>query len=406
MKVIVANPLRQNRMLAAAEAFELGFADRLLEPAEFVDESLAFAAELVQNSTETVPKLPARVRPSPPADSDTVAEIVRKARARVDSSVHGAAPAPYRALDLIEGACSGWTVDEGYRAEEEAVGELLPGPQAQASLYAFDLVERRAKRRPELLRAPKHEVTKVGIVGAGLMARQLATLFVRRLEVPVVLRDLEHKAVEGALADVGGEIDALVAKGRYDEGKGRFLKSLVGGSTSYDGFADADLVLEAVFEELEVKKQVFAELEDVVPEECVLATNTSALSVTEAASDLRAPQRTARLCFPRCLEGGRSLRHLRPGLPGGTPDGLREHGEAERMAATQCRGGAPRRAGSVRQRAVSPVSPRTHSARRDRRTRPARRCAGREPGGRGRPGRCGLRRLHFRLNRQAERHSR
>ena len=104
VKVIVANPLRQNRMLAAAEAFELGFADRLLEPAEFVDESLAFAAELVQNSTETVPKLPARVRPSPPADSDTVAEIVRKARARIDSSVHGAAPAPYRALDLITNA--------------------------------------------------------------------------------------------------------------------------------------------------------------------------------------------------------------------------------------------------------------------------------------------------------------
>ena len=118
--------------------------------------------------------------------------MIRKARGRLDGQVHGAAPAPYKALDLIEGALSGWSLEEGYAAEEEAVGELLPGRQAQASLYAFDLVDRRARSAPGRPAAAPRPIRKVGLVGAGLMAAQLATLFLRRLEVPVAMRDLER----------------------------------------------------------------------------------------------------------------------------------------------------------------------------------------------------------------------
>src|SRR5205085_8662703 len=111
-----------------------------------------------------------------PSHRDTGdADTLRKARARLDDSVHGAAPAPYRALELIEGALSGWSIEQGYAAEEEAIAELLPGPQAQASLYAFDVVDRRAKRKPQLEAAPRR-AQKVGIVGDGLMATQLASL--------------------------------------------------------------------------------------------------------------------------------------------------------------------------------------------------------------------------------------
>ena len=140
-------------------------------------------------------------------------------------------------------------------------------------------------------------MSKVGIVGAGLMARQIATLFLRRLEVPIVIRDVKQQIVGEALSDIRADIGSQVAKGRYDEGKGRFLSSLVSGGTDYDGFFECDLVLEAVFEELEVKKQVFAELEQVVRDDCVLATNTSALSITEMATDLRRPERVAGMHF-------------------------------------------------------------------------------------------------------------
>jgi 3-hydroxyacyl-CoA dehydrogenase/enoyl-CoA hydratase/carnithine racemase len=285
IKVIVSNPLRQNRMLTGPQVAELGIADRLLEPVEFVDESLAFARELGGRSLE-------RLQPDW-SDAET---IFRRARTAVDDTVHGAAPAPYAALDLIAGAQE-WTIEEGYGREREAIGELLPGPQAQASLYAFQLVELRAKRHPARPTAPPLKVNRVGIVGAGLMARQIATLFLRRLEVPIVIRDVKQEIVDDALADIRAGIDSQVAKGRYDEGKGRFLSSLVSGSTDYDGFGDCDLVLEAVFEELEVKKQVFAELEHVARHECVLATNTSSLSITDMAADLRRPERVGGMHF-------------------------------------------------------------------------------------------------------------
>jgi 3-hydroxyacyl-CoA dehydrogenase/enoyl-CoA hydratase/carnithine racemase len=280
VKLIVTNPLRQNRLLDAAAARELGLVDEVFEPAEFLDESITFAIELTER--EAIPE----------QDPESA---LRRARAHVDDTVHGAAPAPYRALDLIEGAASGWRLEEGYRAEEDAVAELLPGRHAQASLYAFDLVERRAKQRPPA--AATLEVEKVGIVGAGLMARQIATLVLRRLEVPVVLRDVSGEQVDEALAEIRGEVDRLAAKGRYDEGKAGFLRSIVTGSTAYDGFADCDLVLEAVFEELEVKKQVLAEVEELVSPECVLATNTSSLSITDMAADLRHPERVVGMHF-------------------------------------------------------------------------------------------------------------
>ena len=285
VKVIVSNPLRQNRMLAATEAHELGLADRLLDAAEFVDESIAYARELAERPME---------RPGP--DWSEAETILRRARTAVDDAVHGAAPAPYAALDLIAGAQT-WNTDEGHRREEDAIADILPSPQAQASIYAFHVVEQRAKRHPNRPTAEPRKVAKVGIVGAGLMASQLATLFLRRLEVPIVLRDVSADAVDNALAAIGGEIDGQVAKGRYDEGKGRFLRSLVSGGTSYDGFADCDLVVEAVFEELDVKKAVFAELEAVVAPDCVLATNTSALSVTDMAAELEHPSRVAGMHF-------------------------------------------------------------------------------------------------------------
>jgi 3-hydroxyacyl-CoA dehydrogenase/enoyl-CoA hydratase/carnithine racemase len=281
VKLIVMNPLRQNRLLDAAAAHEFGLVDELYEPAEFLDESIAFARGLVFSGRTALGEDPE--------------SMLRRARAQVDDALHGAAPAPYRALDLIEGACSGWTLEEGYRAEEEAVAELLPGRHAQASLYAFDLVERRVKRRPPS--GSPRKVEKVGVVGAGLMARQIATLVLRRLEVPVVLRDVSAEQVQEALADVRGEVDRLAAKGRYDDGKARFLRSIVTGSTAYDGFEGCDLVLEAVFEELAVKKQVLAEVEELVSPECVLATNTSSLSITDMAADLRRPERVVGMHF-------------------------------------------------------------------------------------------------------------
>jgi 3-hydroxyacyl-CoA dehydrogenase len=258
--VVVRNPLRQNRLLHAREALELGLVDRLLEPVEFLDESLTFARELAAHDFE-------RAEP----DWSDAEAVFRRARNDVDDAVHGAAPAPYVALELLEGARE-WPLEEGYRREEEAFAELLPGRQAQASVYAFDVVERRVKKgagRPDV--APR-KVEKVGVVGAGLMATQLATLVLKRLGVPLVIRDLDQETVDRAVASIRSELE-----GRW---------APVKGTTRVEDFAGCDLVIEAVFEDLDVKRQVFAELREVVAPECVLATNTSSLSVAEIGADL------------------------------------------------------------------------------------------------------------------------
>jgi 3-hydroxyacyl-CoA dehydrogenase len=170
--------------------------------------------------------------------------------------------------------------------------------ELRASLYSFDLVNKRAKRpagAPDKSLARK--VTKVGVVGAGLMASQLAMLFVRQLEVPLVLTDIDQARVDKGVGYVHAELDKLAARGRLSRDKLNRLKGLVTGSLTKDAFADADLVIEAVFEEMSVKQQVFAEVEAVVSAECVLATNTSALSISEMASKLEHPERVVGLHF-------------------------------------------------------------------------------------------------------------
>ncbi len=109
-------------------------------------------------------------------DHHDITKTLRNGRSQTDDAVHGAAPAPYRALDLIELACSGATFEEGHRAEEEAIADLMLSPAARRSLYAYDVVERRRSRGLGIPTSRRAALQKVGIVGAGLMATQLATL--------------------------------------------------------------------------------------------------------------------------------------------------------------------------------------------------------------------------------------
>jgi 3-hydroxyacyl-CoA dehydrogenase len=219
------------------------------------------------------------------------------ARLFADGKLHGAAPAPYRAIDLVA-AARGRTRDEGFAAEDEGLADLLLSDELRAGLYAFDLTQKRARHAAG---APDgslaRPVTKVGVVGAGLMAAQIALLFARRLEVPVVLTDLDQARLDAGLGHVRAEVATLRARGRISADAADRLTTLVTGSLTKDAFADADFVIEAVFEEMRVKQRVLAEVEAVVRPDCVLATNTSSLSVTEMASGLAHPERVAGFHF-------------------------------------------------------------------------------------------------------------
>ena len=220
----------------------------------------------------------------------------RKGRRQLDDSLHGAAPAPYRALDLIEGAAT-WSLEEGYRAEEEALADLLFTPRGPG-------VALRVRPR----RAPSSSRSRSALRGAargdqgrhrrrrphGDAARDALPPPARR---PVVLRDLEQEIVDRALETIRDDLSAAASRGRLDPQDAVSLAALAKGTTSYEGFEDCDFAIEAIFEELDVKRQVFGELEGVVPPECVLATNTSALSVTAMAEGLEHPERLLGMHF-------------------------------------------------------------------------------------------------------------
>ncbi len=289
--IAIENPLNQNKMLRAAQAFTLGLADVLLEPADFLEEALRWAGRVIRGEID-----PAAAR-APVQRGQAWADAVARGRALADARLHGAAPAADLALDLIALAETA-DRDTGYAAETEALADLAVSEELAASLYAFDLVQKRAKRPvggPDASLA--RPVTKVGVVGAGLMASQLALLFAQRLEVPVVLTDLDQTRLDAGLAAVHREIDNLLTKKRISPDKASRLHTSVTGSLTKDAFADADLVIEAVFENLSVKQQVLTELEAVVSPETLLLTNTSALSVSDMASVLAHPQRVAGLHF-------------------------------------------------------------------------------------------------------------
>ena len=286
-QVILQNPLTQ-KVLRPKDAAELGVADVLFEPADFLERSLEWAAGVVKGDVEVT---------RPEVDKDMWDGVLFFARQQLDERLHGAVPSANKALELLALAKDSSFAD-GTAAETRALADLIMGEESRASLYAFDLVQRRAKRP---VGAPGKElarkVTKVGIVGAGLMASQLALLFARRLQVPVVLTDLDQARVDKGVAYVTGQIDKMAARGRLDEGTAAKLRGLVTGSVDKSVFADADFVVEAVFENLDLKKQIWAELEKIVTPEAILATNTSSLSVTEMAADLEHPERVVGFHF-------------------------------------------------------------------------------------------------------------
>ena len=287
LKVVIENPLKNNRTLKPAQALELGIVDAMFGPASFLEDSIRWADGVLTGRVGVKrPNVPGRLERA--VKWDVAISVARKS---LESKIGTVAKSPYAALDLLK-AAKNTDRTTGFAAEDEALADLVAGDQFHASMYAFDLVQKRAKMpagapSPDLAR----KIGKVGVVGAGLMASQFALLFVRRLRVPVVITDLDQARVDAALARIKGEIDELQGGGRISRDESNRLKALITGTTDLADFADADWVIEAVFEELSVKQEVFANVEAVVSDTTVLATNTSSLSVEQIGARLAHPER-------------------------------------------------------------------------------------------------------------------
>lgn len=292
VSVFIENALNQNRTLSGTEAHELGIADARFEPEDFLEQSLAWAGRIIAGDAQVLGPIQNRRAEHADVDPEAWDAAAARGRALVEAKTANAAPAPARALDLFEGG-KNWTQTQSAAQEDEALADLMQTDEFHATVYAFlDLAQKRAKRPAGVPDASlARPVAKVGIVGAGLMASQLALLFVRRLNIPVVMTDIDAERVEKGVAYVHAQADKMLAKQRISPDAAERVKTLVTGTVDKQEFADADFVIEAVFEELSVKTKVFAEVEAIVSDTCILATNTSSLSVTAMAQSLRRPER-------------------------------------------------------------------------------------------------------------------
>jgi 3-hydroxyacyl-CoA dehydrogenase/enoyl-CoA hydratase/carnithine racemase len=284
--VAIENPLKNNRLMSPADALKFGVVDAAFAPARFLEESLAWADSVLGGMHVDRPNQPralARTFGWP-----TVARVARK---KLESKIGTVPLSPYLALETMAASARG-TVADGFAREDEALAKLISGDQFQASMYAFNLVQKHAKNpngAPDKELAQK--VTKVGVIGAGLMARQFALLFLRRLRVPVLLTDVDQGRLDEAIGYIHSELESQHGKGKLSLDELNRLRALVSGTTDIAQFADADWIIEAVFEELTVKQDVFARVESVARPDAIFATNTSSLSVDDIGAKLRHPER-------------------------------------------------------------------------------------------------------------------
>lgn len=293
LELVVSNPLKTNTMLNGRKAFDLGLADAIFPSVNFLEDSLKWTDGVLTGAIKVKrANEPGRLERA--VKWDVAIGIADKT---IASRLGRVAESPYKALELLKGAKNASRKD-AFAAEDAALADLISGDQFRASIYAFDLVNKRAKRpagAPDKALAKK--IGKVGVIGAGLMASQFALLFVRRLKVPVVITDLDQSRVDKGLAYIHDEIDKLHAKGRIGDDETNRLKALISGTTDKQDFADCDWVIEAVFEELGVKQQVFADVEQYIADDAILATNTSSLSVEQIGAKLQHPERVVGFHF-------------------------------------------------------------------------------------------------------------
>jgi len=284
VQVIMLNALNNNTMMKSKDALALGVVDAVYEPSDFLEHSISFAASVLSGSKKIE-------RTDYTNDAGWEKAIVTGRAAALKKYGGAEIASPTRALELIAAAQKS-TLGQGFDAEDQALADLTMSDPLRASLYAFNLIQ---KKRKKVEGAPKpalaRKVTRVGVVGAGLMASQLALLLLRNLKCPVVMTDIDQERADKGVAWVKAEIAKLVEKKRMHPEAAARLVGLISGSADQSVFTGCDFVIEAIFEELSLKQDLFKKLEAIVSPECVIATNTSSLSVEAMSQGMSNPER-------------------------------------------------------------------------------------------------------------------
>jgi 3-hydroxyacyl-CoA dehydrogenase / enoyl-CoA hydratase / 3-hydroxybutyryl-CoA epimerase len=214
--------------------------------------------------------------------------LLAGARRKVKERTGGHYPAPLLVLEVMQ-ASLGQPVEEALEAEARAAGELLASRITKNLVHIFHLRERARKATGTSHSVEPREVSDMGVLGAGVMGGGVAQLAAYH-GIRVRLKDIEHDPVSEALRHARGLFDKAVDRRKLSQAAADRGMDLISGSLDYAGFGQVDLVVEAVVERMEVKRAVLREVEQEIPEESILTTNTSTLSVDQMAESLERPE--------------------------------------------------------------------------------------------------------------------
>ena len=267
--------------IAAQEAFELGIIDKLIE-GDLLTGAIAFAQEIVGR-----PAPKTRERNNKLGTQEQNALIFATARENARKR-HRGLMAPLAAIDAVEAATK-LRFDEGSQAERRLFAECLASPQAQALMHVF-FAEREVAKIPDIPRdTPLIPVTSAGVVGAGTMGGGIS-MVLANAGIPVLVKEADQAALDRGIANIQKNYANSVKRGRFTQQFVDERLKLIQPTLSLEGFASVDLVIEAVFEGMALKKEVFAQLDKICKRGAILASNTSTLNIDEIASATHRPQ--------------------------------------------------------------------------------------------------------------------
>ncbi|MGB7669063.1 MAG: 3-hydroxyacyl-CoA dehydrogenase NAD-binding domain-containing protein, partial [Candidatus Acidiferrales bacterium] len=266
--------------ISAQEAFELGIVDRLLQ-GDLLGQAVAFAREV---AAKPIPKT--RERNEKLGAPGQHASVFAAARETARKKMRGQT-APLAAIDAVEAATK-LPFEEGCRVEAKLFDECLFSGQSKALIHVF-FAEREVSKIPDVPKeTPLIPVSSVGIIGAGTMGGGIAMVFANA-GIPVVLKEADQSALDRGMAAIQKNYSGSVKRGRMTQEFGDERLRLIKPVLAYDDFARVDMVIEAVFEGMALKKQIFGDLDRIAKPGAILATNTSTLSIDEIAAATSRP---------------------------------------------------------------------------------------------------------------------
>ena len=283
--------MTSGKPIGANEALEAGVIDLLADADTLRADAIAYARKLAD---ENAPLRRVRDLDEKLAAARNNPEIFENFRKKNARKFRGF-KAPENIIKAVEAAVE-LPMDEAMTRERDLFMELMMSPESAAQRYVF-FAERQTAKVPDVPKdTPTRAINRVGVIGAGTMGGGIAMNFLSA-GVPVTLVEQNQEALDRGLAVIRKNYENTAKKGRITRAQVEEVMGLINPTTEIESLGDADLVIEAVFEQMDIKKQIFAKLDAVAKQGAILASNTSYLNIDEIAAATTRPQDVMGLHF-------------------------------------------------------------------------------------------------------------